>query len=117
MADQVVALAGGLPKHDSLNGLVSIAGEAVGTPDETWVVVAVLNVKKITTNVDNGDVTPTFRVVRIEPIGDDADKAYLGRIASRAHERRTGKAVLPLDLEDEIREAFGTGRLGDGDDD
>lgn len=101
-----VALAGGLPKHDALNGLVSLAADAITTPDEQWVAVVVLNVKKLTTNLDTHEVIPTFRVVRIEPIVEPGDKAYLGRIASRAHERRTGKTVLPLDIEDDLRAAF-----------
>lgn len=103
-----VALAGGLPKHDSLNGLVSLAGEAVGTADTTrrWVAIVVLDVKKVTNNLDTHDVQPTFRVVQIEPVGDEADLKVLQRLRSRAQERRTGKAVLPLDLEDGINSAF-----------
>lgn len=106
MSHEAVKLSGGLPKHDALNGLSSLAAEAVTTPDEQWVAVVVVNVQRITTNVDNGDVVPTFRVVRIEPVGED-DKPHLGRIVSRSYERRTGKAVLPLDLEDELRTTFG----------
>lgn len=106
MTHEAVRLSGGLPKHDALNGLASLAAEAVTTPDDQWVAVVVLNVQRITTNVDNGDVIPTFRVVRIEPVGDD-DRAGLARLVSRSYERRTGKAVLPLDLEDELRTTFG----------
>lgn len=100
------SLAGNLPKHEALNGLISIAHKAVRHPDRTVVAVVVLDVAKVTKNVDTGEEVPTFRVRTIEPIEESADRDVLRRLSSRAHQTRTGKAVLPLDLEDEVREMF-----------
>lgn len=102
-----VKLASSLPTHDELNGLRFLANDIVESPDELVVAVVVLGTQKLTTDVETGDVVPTTRVRRVEPITNDEDRARLGNIATRALERRTGKTVLPLDLEDELREAFG----------
>lgn len=102
-------LGGSLPKSVEMNGLADIAGQMVGNPDDVYVAVVVLSTKKITTEIDTGNVVPTAAIRRIEPILDDTDRRRLGQIVTRAFERRTGKTVLPLDMEDEMREIFGSG--------
>lgn len=102
-------LAGLLPGNNEVNGLADIATSVTENTETMITAVVVLSVAKVTTDVDTGEVTPTLRIKRIEPVSDGEDKTRLGTIASRAYERRTGKTVLPLELEDELREAFSSG--------
>jgi hypothetical protein len=48
-----------------------------------------------------------MRIRRIEAITDAGDRASLQRLMMREFERRTGQLVLPLDLENDVRAAFG----------
>lgn len=98
-------LASSLPGGDA-NGLVALARELIDSPHEIHVVVALVDCKKITTDNDNGEVIPTARIRRIEPISDE-DKPLAQKMLRRALETRTGKTVLPFDLEEDIRSAFG----------
>ena len=103
-----VRLSGALPNTDETNGLTAIADALVADPTEFHVAIVVLDCKSVTTDTDTGETTPTARVRRIEIITRDEDKARLRGLANRAFEERTGKTVLPLDLEDEVRAAFDT---------
>lgn len=102
-----VKLTSSLPKTDDANGLHAIADRLVGDPATMHVAIVVLDCSQVTTDTDTGDQTPTARVRRIEIIDDGEDKDRLRNLAQRAFEKRTGKTVLPLDLEDELRDAFG----------
>jgi hypothetical protein len=99
-----IKLTGSLPKGDA-NGLGPIIGDLVDDPAALHVVLAIVDTKKITTDADTGEVVPTVRVRRIEALLPDDLKAAR-RLMERALERRTGKTVLPLTLEDDVREAF-----------
>ncbi|NNG20290.1 hypothetical protein HJ590_12045 [Naumannella sp. ID2617S] len=107
-------LAGTLPKGEA-NGLEALSAALVATPDQVHVVVALVDCRKITTDTDSGDVEPTARVRRIEAITDKDDRGIV-------LEHRTGKAVLPFELEEDLRRLMGaidphTGEvLDDGDD-
>lgn len=103
-------LSAALPASDDTNGLGVIADALVASPGDFHVVVAVLDCKKIETDTDTGEQTPTARIRRIEVVTRKDDKARLRALATRAFEKRTGKTVLPLDLEDELRDAFGEQR-------
>jgi hypothetical protein len=94
-----------LPRGDG-NGLDALARVLIDSPQEIQVVVALVDCKKITTDNDTGEVEPTARIRRIEAI-TEADKVLAGKMLRRALERRTGKTVLPFDLEEDLRAAFG----------
>ena len=98
-------LASGLPKGDG-NGLDSLARQLIDEPTSVHVIVALVDCKKITTDTDTGDVEPTARVRRIEVISDE-DKDLAAKMLRSSLEKRTGKTVLPFDLEEDIRAAFG----------
>lgn len=98
-------LSGKLPKGEG-NGLVGISRDLIDRPEEVHVAIVLLDCAKITTDVDNGDVTPTARIRRIEAVRDPEDKARLRVLLRREFERRTGKTVLPYDLEEDLRAAF-----------
>jgi hypothetical protein len=99
-------LAASLPNGEG-NGLAAIAGELVDTPEKVHVVVALVDCSKITTETDSGDIIPTARIRRIEAINDSADGHHLRKLLRRQYERRTGKTVLPFELEEDLRAAFG----------
>lgn len=99
-------IASGLPGGDA-NGLTAIARELIDTPHEIHVVVALVDCKRITTDNDSGEIVPTARIRRIEVIGDGEDKTLANKMLRRSLERRTGKTVLPFDLEEDLRAAFG----------
>ena len=98
-------LASGLPKGDG-NGLDALARDLIDSPHEIHVVVALVDCKKITTDNDDGTVEPTARIRRIEVISE-GDKDLAAKMLRRALEKRTGKTVLPFDLEEDLRAAFG----------
>jgi ribosome maturation protein Sdo1 len=95
-----------LPKGEA-NGLAAIARELIDQPATVHVVVVLVDCKRVTTDIDTGDIEPTARIRRIEPI--KGDKELVSKIMRRAMEERTGKTVLPFDLEEDMRSAFGEG--------
>jgi hypothetical protein len=101
-------LSSGLPEGEA-NGLAAIASDLVNVPEKVHVVIALVDCSQITSKVDSGDVIPTARVRRIEAITDPEDGHRMRQLLRRQFERRTGKTVLPFDLEDDLRAAFGDG--------
>lgn len=99
-------LAGRLPTGDA-NGLAAIAADMLDNPEQVHVVIALVDCSKITTDTDSGDVVPTARIRRIEAIKDPKDGRVLRSLLRREWERRTGKTVLPFEMEEELRSAFG----------
>lgn len=98
-------LAANLP-DGPVNGLAAIAADLVAHPQRVRVVVALVDTLKVTKKIDDGSEVPTVRVRRIEAITDPADTALLRRLLMREFERRTGQAVLPFDLETDVRSVF-----------
>jgi len=112
-------LSGNLPRGDG-NGLDAVAHALIDEPHAIHVIVALVDCKKTPTDNDSGEVEPTARIRRIEVI-DRQDKDLAAKMLRRALERRTGKTVLPFDLEEDLRAAFGridpqTGEILGGDD-
>ena len=111
-------LGAGLPKGEA-NGLGALARVLIDTPEHVHVVIALVDCKKISTDVDSGDVEPTARIRRIEAVLPE-DHKHAEKMLRRSLEKRTGKVVLPFDLEEDLRAAFGgidpsTGEVfGDG---
>jgi hypothetical protein len=97
-------LTGSLPKGDS-NGLDAIARRLIDEPHEVQVLIVLADCKKITTDLDTGEIEPTARIRRIEAI-EGADKEVAAKLLRRRFEERTGKAVLPFDLEEDLRSVF-----------
>lgn len=97
-------LAGNLPKGES-NGLDAIARALLDSPQNVQVIVVLADCSKITTDVDTGDMEPTARIRRIEAI-EGADREVAAKLLRRRFEQRTGKAVLPFDLEEDLRSVF-----------
>lgn len=95
-----------LPGGDG-NGLTAITRQMIDDPQQVHVAIALVDCSRLTTDTDTGEVEPTARVRRIEVIeGQDNELAH--KMMRRALEERTGQTVLPMDLEDDLREAFGS---------
>lgn len=102
-----VKLAGALPAGDA-NGLSTLVGDLVDDPQNLRVVIAIIDCKEIRTSIDTGEAVPVARIRRIEAIPAHDLKA--GKtLFRRAHEHRTGRTALPLEVEDEISAAFEQG--------
>lgn len=98
-------LGSGLPKGDA-NGLAAIGRVLVDVPEHVHVVIALVDCKTISTDIDTGDVEATARIRRVEAVlAEDHPQAQ--KMLRRALEKRTGKVVLPFDLEEDLRSAFG----------
>lgn len=95
-------LSSSLPADDR-NGLGALARALIDHPEEVHVMVALVDCKSITTDVDSGDVVPTARIRAVEAFtSQTADAKELRRLWRRQLERRTGQVELPLELEREL---------------
>lgn len=89
-----IKLAPQLPKGMAY-GLDPIVADLCDRPDNTQVVIAIVDCKEIKTDTDTGEIIPTMRIRRVEAItGPDAQTVR--RMFHRATERRTGREALPL---------------------
>lgn len=94
-----IKLASALPKGTA-NGLDPIVADLCDQPENTQVVIAIVDCKEIKTDTDTGEIIPTMRIRRVEAItGPDAQTVR--RMFHRATERRTGREALPFGLVEE----------------
>lgn len=98
-----------LPKGEE-NGLSPIAGNLVEegsnrAPRRFYAAIVVLDCKRVAIDSDSGQEVATVRFRRIELLLP-GDLAAAEKLIRRALEHRSGQTTLPLDLEDEIRDAF-----------
>jgi len=68
--------------------------------------VVLLDCSKTTESTDDGSQRATVRIRRVELIVDTGDAKVIERMVERAYETRTGKTMLPFDLEAEVQEAL-----------
>ena len=69
-------LTSALPKGEA-NGLSALDRDLIDSPSSIHVVIALVDCKKITTDVDSGDVEPVARIRRIEVIREDKDRVAI----------------------------------------
>ena len=90
-----------LPKDDARNGLVRVERQLIDDPDQTHVIVAVVNQRRVTSDADTGETIPTARVLHIEAItGADADSAR--QLLTSACKARTGSETLPFESDEQL---------------
>lgn len=97
-----------LPKGDS-DGLSPLEGKldaSAGQGSVRVVALAILDVAFRTEDVVTHERELTLRIRRIEALLP-ADAEAGARLLQRAFEDRTGVLTIPIDLEDDIRSAFG----------
>jgi|SRR5580693_1378322 hypothetical protein len=98
-----------LPQGEQ-NGLAPIAGALVAegsgrAPKRLRAVIAIIDTKRVGIESDTGDEWATVRFRRIEVLLS-ADLGAAEKLIRRALEARSDQTTLPLELEDEIRQAF-----------
>jgi hypothetical protein len=87
-------LSSSLPKEYDEDGLGSINYELVARPTDTQMVVAMIDCKSVTRDIDTGIDIATARILHIEPLREhEAEQAR--EMLSNAQERRTGKRAIP----------------------
>jgi hypothetical protein len=94
---------GSLPKGDS-DGLSALEAQLNKDPEGVVAALVILDVASRAQDNDTKEWTVTLRLRRIEPILK-ADKATASQLVGRAYEARTGQATLPIELENELRDA------------
>ena len=96
-----------LPKGDA-NGVAPHSSMLVRPENrkKLWVGLVIMSVPVLVEDTDKNVTTGKARIRRIELIVDPSDASDLQRILMRAYERRTGAAVLPLELEQDVEAAF-----------
>lgn len=98
-----VKLSSRLPDGEH-NGLLALHKRLAGaTAPDMLVCVAFLDRVKDEHLDDTGEDVPVMRVRRIEALSDAEDANAVANLLLREFERRSGKAVLPLELENDLR--------------
>lgn len=97
----VVKLSGVLAGNDEFNGLDSTVDELLVAPTKLRVGIVVYDVRNIVEDIDEETRVPVVRIRKFEPLGSvgEVPDAITMAIAA-AHERRTGRTALPLDVLD-----------------
>lgn len=97
-------MSGTMPKENR-NGLAARAATLLNDPEALHVAIVIFRTSKITEDVETGEREPTVRMARVEPVlPQDAKQAE--KLLRRALENREGVTTLPIEIEDEITEAF-----------
>jgi len=92
------------------NGLAPIAGllvaEGMGqAPRKFYAVLGIIDCKRVGVDADTGEELATVRFRRVELLLPD-DLPQAEKLIRRSLEFRSGQTTLPLELEDDIRQAF-----------
>jgi hypothetical protein len=103
----VTKLSSGLPKEYEDDGLGSINKDLIAHPHETHIVIAVIDCKAVTLDVDKGFEVATARILQIEPMRDLAAAERARDLLLAAQERRTGRQPLPITVDGETGEMLG----------
>jgi hypothetical protein len=93
-----------LPKGEG-NGLNEVATDLIKDPSRYRAVIGIVDCRRVTIDSDTGDQAATVRFRRVEVLLS-GDLAEAERLLRRALESRSGQEQLPLELEDEISQAF-----------
>jgi hypothetical protein len=93
-----------LPRGEG-NGLADIATDLIKEPKRYRAVIGIVDCRRVSTDSDTGEQTATVRFRRVEPLLA-SDLPAAEQLIRRALESRSGLEQLPLDLEDEIHQAF-----------
>ncbi len=77
------------------NGLEAIAEQMLAEPHKTWTVIATVRPKFVKEDLEAGGVTPTIKVLQIEPIIGERDEGQAKRLQIAAFKRRTHNTDAP----------------------
>jgi hypothetical protein len=85
-----------LPKEYEDDGLGSINKDLIEHPHETHVIIAIVDCKAVTLDVDKGFEVATARILQVEPLRDPGAIERARDLMLAAQERRTGRQALPM---------------------
>ena len=101
------------PENEDDDGLSVIANDAVDEPGIPHVIIAIVDTKTLTTDMDSGAVVPTLRFKRLEVVPlEHREAAYA--MFSAAYADRTGQDELPFAAMKAVREGLGQRVTKDG---
>jgi hypothetical protein len=92
----VTKLSSSLPKEYEDDGMGSINKELIAHPHETHVIIAIVDCKAVTLDVDKGFEVATARILQVEPLRDPGAIERARDLMLAAQERRTGRRPLPI---------------------
>jgi len=84
-----------LPADHTANGLGVIESALRADPDAEHVIIARIKRKRVTTDDDTGETTPTARIIHVEVVAGDMQSGALAMLAAM-HTARTGEDTLPF---------------------
>jgi hypothetical protein len=87
------------------HGLEAVRRQLLEEPRHQHVAIALLNCSKEVVDHEKGSREPVASIRTIEVVHPD-DRALTHKILTRGRDKRLGSTVLPLDLEDDVAEAF-----------
>lgn len=93
------------------HGLDAVRHILLHDPRHRHVGIVILNTTKINEDLDKGEKEPVAAIRTIE-IAHPDDLQLAHKILTRGRDKRLGATVLPLDIEDDVADAF-TGRSED----
>ena len=83
-----------LPKDFDRNGLGTIEQQITDDTEATFVIVAVVNQRRVTSDADTGENTPVARVLHVESLVTPEFEKQGRELLVSAHKDRTGRDQL-----------------------
>lgn len=87
------------------HGLKAVRRQLLEQPHHHHVTIALVNCSKEVVDHEKGSREPVASIRTIEVVHPD-DRALTHKILTRGRDKRLGSTVLPLDLEDDVADAF-----------
>lgn len=98
-----IKLSSTLPKT---HGLGNVALDMIDDPRALVPVIALIDAKELRTDLDLGVIHPVARIRRIEAVLPE-DHRTARRLIRRALDSRLGREALPIEIAEELDDAFG----------
>lgn len=94
-----VRLSSKLPGDPEINGVDALADELIKDPRRIRYGVVWFDASRVVEETDSGDIVPTLRIRRIEPIGDaDEVRPEIAAAVEHAVRDRTGRTPIPFGI-------------------
>lgn len=88
------------------HGLDAVRRALIEEPHRQHVVIGIVGTKAVTTDYEKGGKEATVAVRKIEAVTITDDLPMVHKLLVRATDKREGKTVLPIDIEDDLGDAF-----------
>lgn len=88
------------------HGLDAVRRALIEEPHRQHVVIGIVGTKAVTTDYEKGGKEATVAVRKIEAVTITDDLPLVHKLLIRATDKREGKTVLPIGIEDDLGDAF-----------